>query len=83
MALLKNMEIVYLIIAILLIVGLVAVFFISYHYNKKTPVPPGCESLEISDENCSHCGNLDCNIKKSLNHKLEEISDELKEEEEK
>ena len=72
---------VYLLLAILLIIGLVAVFFISYHFNKKTPVPEGCESLEISDENCSRCGNLDCNIKINLTKQLEEIEHELEEEE--
>ena len=77
----NNMTWVYLLIAILLIIALVAIFFISYHFNKKTPVPEGCESLEISDENCSHCGNLDCNIKRELNKHLEEIEEELKEEE--
>ena len=53
----------YLIGAILLIVGLLATFFISYVSNKKTPVPKGCEKLLRDEELCANCSNTSCKIK--------------------
>ena len=53
----------YLIGAILLIVGLLATFFISYVSNKKTPVPKGCENLLRDEEMCATCPNTSCKIK--------------------
>ncbi|MBQ3253280.1 MAG: hypothetical protein IJA65_01885 [Acholeplasmatales bacterium] len=65
--------------AILFIIALIAVFFITYVLNKKTPVPKGCEDILISDENCLSCGNTDCNVKKGID--INKIKEELKEEE--
>ena len=65
--------------AIIFIIALIAVFFITYVLNKKTPLPKGCEDLKISDENCLNCGNTDCNIKRGID--LKKIEEELKEEE--
>ena len=53
----------YFIGAIILIVALLAVFFISYVYNKKTPVPKGCEKLLYDEEMCANCSNTSCKIK--------------------
>ena len=53
----------YFIGAIILIVALLAVFFISYVLNKKTPVPKGCEKLLYDDEMCAKCSNTSCKIK--------------------
>lgn len=53
----------YLIIAIILIIGLVILFIVSFYFNKKTPVPKGCEDIIIGDKNCSSCPNIDCDIK--------------------
>jgi hypothetical protein len=53
----------YFIVAILLIAGLCAVFFISYVLNKKTPVPKGCENLLKDEEMCKNCSNTSCKIK--------------------
>lgn len=66
----------YLLIAIVIILVLIAVFFISYYLNKKTPVPKGCEHLLIGDENCLSCNNVDCEIR---NKKIKE-KDSQKEE---
>lgn len=53
----------YIIGAIILIVGLLAIFFISYVLNKKTPVPKGCEKLLYNEEMCGNCSNTSCKIK--------------------
>ena len=70
------MKWVYLTIAILLIIALIVVFFVSYYFNKKTPVPKECEDLLISKENCSSCINFNCELRnndsKDENHKKEE-----------
>ena len=70
------MKWVYLTIAILLIIALIVVFFVSYYFNKKTPVPKECEDLLISKENCSSCKNFNCELRnndsKDENHKKEE-----------
>lgn len=59
----------YLLIAVGIIVALIIIFFISYYFNKKTPVPKGCEHLKISDENCKACSNIDCDFKNKINEK--------------
>jgi hypothetical protein len=53
----------YLIGAIILIGALVVVFFITYVFNKKTPVPKGCENLLRDEEMCANCTNTSCKIK--------------------
>lgn len=57
------MKWIYLTIAIVLIIVLVAIFFVSYYLNKKTPIPKGCEDLLINKENCSSCKNYECDLK--------------------
>ncbi len=54
----------YLILAISLIVGLLAIFIISFVLYKRTPVPKGCENLKINEENCSSCGHSECSFYK-------------------
>ena len=48
-----------LIVAILTICLLVAIFFITYILNKRTPVPKGCEKL-MENEHCQGCQNVSC-----------------------
>lgn len=56
------MKWVYLTIAIVLIIVLVAIFFITYYLNKKTPIPKGYEDILINKENCSSCKNYECDL---------------------
>lgn len=70
-------RIVYIALAIGLVLALLAIFFISYLLNKKTPVPKGCENLLINDENCSACNNTECNLKQKVD--FDKISEEIKE----
>ena len=56
------MKWIYLTIAIVLIIVLVAIFFITYYLNKKTPIPKGCEDILINKENCSSCKNYECDL---------------------
>ena len=65
-------------LAIGIIILLIAIFFISYLLNKKTPVPKGCENIRINDENCSVCKNTSCSIKQKID--LKKIEEEIKEE---
>ena len=67
----------YTILAIVVILILVLIFFLSYVFNKKTPVPPGCENIKISDENCMACGNTDCHIKKGID--CDKVKEDIKE----
>ena len=50
----------YLILAISILVTLLVIFIISFILYKKTPVPKGCENIEINEMNCSSCGNSNC-----------------------
>ena len=75
------MKSVYLIISIILIVLLVAIFFITFVISKKIPKPHGCEDIEISDEHCMNCSNFDCNIKRRV--EIDKIKEELKEDKDK
>ena len=50
----------YLILAISILVALLIVFIVSFILYRRTPVPKGCEAIKISEENCSACGNKEC-----------------------
>ena len=63
----------YLIISILIIVGLLILFFVTYVLNKRTPPPKGCEKL-VDETKCLECKNTMCKFYK------ENIIDEIKEE---
>ena len=54
----------YLVLAIAILLVLLIVFIVSFILNKKTPVPKGCENIQISDENCSACQNSECALRK-------------------
>ena len=49
----------YLIIGIGVIILLIALFFIGYILNKKTPIPEECKNL-VDEEKCSGCANKLC-----------------------
>ena len=53
-----------LILALTILVALLIVFVVSFILYKKTPVPKGCENLEISEENCADCSNKECSLRK-------------------
>ena len=53
-----------LILALTILVALLIVFVVSFILYKKTPVPKGCENLEISEENCVACRNKECSLRK-------------------
>lgn len=57
-------RVVYLIIAIVILVFLLVLFFVSFIIYKRTPAPKGCEELEINDEHCSACGHSECSFYK-------------------
>ena len=50
----------YLIIAISILATLLVVFIVSFILYRRTPVPKGCENIEINEENCSHCSHKEC-----------------------
>ena len=50
----------YLFIAIAILVSLLAIFIVSFVLYRKTPVPKGCENIQINDENCVACGHTEC-----------------------
>lgn len=53
-----------LIIAIVAIGLLIAVFFVSYILNKKTPIPKECQDLKIDEAKCAACQNKLCSLRK-------------------
>ena len=53
-----------LILALTILVALLIVFVVSFILYKKTPVPKGCENLEISEENCAACSNKECSLRR-------------------
>lgn len=57
----------YLILAISILVALLAIFIVSFVLYKRTPVPKGCEGIEINEENCASCNNKNCSIFKDRN----------------
>jgi len=51
-------------LSIVIIVSLLIIFVVSFVLYKRTPVPKGCENLEISEENCAACNNKECSLRK-------------------
>ena len=49
-------------IVIAIIVGLLAIFFVSFVLYRKTPIPEGCEDIKASEEKCSACAESSCPI---------------------
>ena len=70
------MQTLYLVLSICLIVGLVALFFITFVINRKTPVPKGCENIKIEEESCMSCSNSSCEIKEKFEY--EKLKEEFK-----
>ena len=70
----------YLILGILLVVGLIALFFITFVINRRTPAPKGCEDIKISSENCLACNVEGCTIKEKFS--VEKLKEELEKAEE-
>ena len=58
------MEALYLILAIVVLLALLATFVISYVVYVKTPAPKGCENLKINDVNCASCTHSECSFYK-------------------
>ena len=58
------MEALYLILAIVVLVGLLSTFIVSYVLYTKTPAPKGCENIKINEENCSGCTHKECSFYK-------------------
>ena len=71
---------IYLIISIAIIAFIIAIFFITYVINRRTPVPKGCEHIKITEENCSACQVTSCAIKERMD--IEKIKEEIENEEE-
>lgn len=69
-----------LIIAIAIIVLLVVIFFVTYLYNKKTPIPEGCEQTAINVQNCSACANFGCEHHIRIDELKQKIKDQENEE---
>ena len=65
----------YLFAAIALIVFFLAVFFISFVHNRRTPVPKGCEHIKIEEEFCLQCQVSNCSIKEKFEY--EKLKEEL------
>jgi hypothetical protein len=57
-------------IGIGIITILVTAFIVSYQWNKKTPVPAGCENLS---PDCEGCGMTSCTLHKPSADKVEVI----------
>lgn len=53
-------EVTYLILAISILIALAIIFVVSFVLYKKTPVPKGCENIQMNEENCASCGNANC-----------------------
>lgn len=50
----------YLLIAILILVALLIIFFVSFVLYRKTPLPKGCEHMKMSEDKCEACSNEGC-----------------------
>ena len=50
----------YLIMAISILVGLLAIFLVSFVLYVRTPAPKGCENIKINEENCASCHHKEC-----------------------
>jgi hypothetical protein len=59
-----------LLIGLGIVAVLVTMFIVSYKWNKKTPVPHGCENL-VPD--CEGCGMTSCTLHQPTKDKVEVI----------
>lgn len=56
----------YLILGISILVALLAIFIISFVLYTRTPIPKGCETIKINEENCAGCNHPECKFYKSI-----------------
>ena len=45
----------YILLAVGILVALLVTFVVSFVLYKRTPVPKGCEDIQINEENCGAC----------------------------
>ncbi len=58
------MQALYVILAIVILLGLLVTFIVSYVAYVRTPAPKGCENLKINEENCAGCTHKECSFYK-------------------
>jgi hypothetical protein len=68
----------YIIICVAIIVFFVALFFITFVINRRTPVPKGCEHIKIDEDVCGACNVTGCSIKEKFD--IEKLKKEIEEE---
>lgn len=64
----------YLILSIVIIISLIAIFFVTYVLNHKTKVPK-CDNIDLQNielEKCMGCHNVLCSLKKQISQNLNE-----------
>ena len=64
----------YLILSIVIIISLIAIFFVTYILNHKTKVPK-CDNIDLENielEKCMGCHNVLCSLKKQISQNLNE-----------
>ena len=64
----------YLILSIVIIISLIAIFFVTYVLNHKTKVPK-CDKSDLDNidlEKCMGCHNVLCSLKKQISQNLNE-----------
>ena len=58
----------YLFAAIAAIAFFVIIFFVSFVHNRRTPVPKGCEHINIEEEFCLACKVEGCSIREKFEY---------------
>ena len=56
----------YLILGISILIALLIIFIVSFIFYRRTPVPKGCETIKINEENCAGCSHMECKFYKSV-----------------
>ena len=50
-------------VGVLVVVGMIGIYFTTYYFNKKTPVPEECLE-DIDKASCNGCKNFACSHKR-------------------
>lgn len=50
----------YLLIAIMILVALLVIFFVTFVIYRRTPLPKGREDMKMAEEKCEACSNQNC-----------------------